>query len=82
MKVQVIANGYTTFAQDYRVDDPSQDIKVEMLRAREQVSSYKDNKATASTRKWGVREPVRPEAGGGESDSHHVDSACSKEGRF
>jgi hypothetical protein len=60
VRVQVIASGYATFAQDFQVDGPTRDIAVEMLRPREQVSSYKDNKGDASSRKWGVQEPVRP----------------------
>lgn len=60
VRVQVIANGFATFAQDYQVDEPSRDIAVEMLRPREQVSSYKDNTGGASTRQPGVQEPIRP----------------------
>ncbi|HEY2039821.1 MAG TPA: Ig-like domain-containing protein [Edaphobacter sp.] len=69
VRVQVIANGYATFAQDYQVDDPTKDIAVEMLRPREQVSSYRDNKGDASTRKWGVQEPIRPKPGEQKPDS-------------
>jgi hypothetical protein len=60
VRVQVIANGFATFAQEYQIDEPSKDITVEMLRPREQVSAYKDNTGDASSRKWGVQEPVRP----------------------
>lgn len=60
VRVQVIANGFATFAQDYQVDDPSKDIEISMLRPREQVSSYVDNTGKASTRKPGVQEPIRP----------------------
>lgn len=59
VRVQVIANGYATFAKDYQVDDPSYNIEIEMLRPREQVSSYEDNSGKASSRKWGVQEPIR-----------------------
>jgi hypothetical protein len=60
VRVQVIADGFATFAQEYQVDESSRDIAVEMLRPREQVSSYKENTGGASTRKPGVQEPVRP----------------------
>lgn len=60
VQVQVIANGYATFAQEYQVDEPTKDIAIQMLRPREQVSSYRDNTNAPSTRKWGVQEPVRP----------------------
>lgn len=69
VRVQVIANGYATFAQDYQVDDPSKDIAVEMLRPREQVSSYRDNANAPSSRKWGVQEPVRPKPAEQKPDS-------------
>lgn len=62
VRVQVIASGYATFAKDYQVDDPTRDIAVEMLRPREQVSSYTDNTGKASSRNWGVQEPIRPKA--------------------
>jgi hypothetical protein len=60
VRVQVIADGFATFAQDYQVDGPEREIEVAMLRPREQVSSYKDNTGAASSRKAGVQEPVRP----------------------
>lgn len=69
VRVQVIANGYATFAQEYQVDEPSKDIAIEMLRPREQVSSYKDNKGDASSRKWGVQEPIRPKPAEQKPDS-------------
>jgi len=60
VRVQVIANGFATFAKEYQVDDPTHDIHIEMLRPREQVSSYHDNTNAPSERKWGVQEPIRP----------------------
>jgi hypothetical protein len=78
VRVQVIANGYATFAQDYQLDDPSREIAVEMLRPREQVSSYKDNKGDASSRKWGVQEPVRPKPGEQKPDSSTTPPAQGK----
>jgi hypothetical protein len=60
VRVQVLADGFATFAQEYQVDDPSREIAIEMLRPREQVSSYRDNTGGASTRQPGVQEPVRP----------------------
>ena len=69
VRVQVIANGFATFAGDYQVDDPTKDIAIEMLRPREQVSSYRENKGEASTRKWGVQEPIRPKPAEQKPDS-------------
>ena len=60
VRVQVIATGFATYAEDYLVKEPSRQISVEMLRPQEQISSYEDNQGKASSRKPGVQEPVRP----------------------
>ena len=60
VRVQVIANGFATYAEDYQVDEPTREIAIAMLRPQEQVSSYVDNSGKESTRKAGVQEPVRP----------------------
>ncbi|MCL2659459.1 MAG: hypothetical protein FWD64_02925 [Acidobacteriaceae bacterium] len=60
VRVQVIANGFATFAQDYTVDEPSREIAVEMQSPREQVSAYEKNSGEESSRQPGVQEPVRP----------------------
>jgi hypothetical protein len=60
LRVQVIAGGFATFAEDYMVDTATKEISVKMLRPRAQVSAYVDNSGKASERKPGVQEPVRP----------------------
>lgn len=60
VRVQVIATGYSTFAQEYLVDGPSKSIAVAMVHPQAQVSSYIDNDGKESTRKPGVQEPIRP----------------------
>lgn len=60
VRVQVIATGFATFAQEYLVNEPSRQIAVSMLRPQEQISSYQDNQGKAATRKPGVQEPIRP----------------------
>jgi hypothetical protein len=60
LRVQVIAGGFATFAEDYLVDTPTKEISIKMLRPRAQVSAYVDNTGKASERKPGVQEPVRP----------------------
>jgi hypothetical protein len=60
VRVQVIANGFATYAQDYQIDEPTREIQVSMLRPQEQVSAYEDNTGKASNRKPGVQEPIRP----------------------
>jgi len=58
--VQVIADGFATFADKYQVDEPNRDIQVKMLRPRAQVSTYVDNSGKASTTPVGVQEPAHP----------------------
>jgi hypothetical protein len=57
VRVQVIATGFATFAEEYQVNEPSREIAVSMIRPQEQVSSYEDNQGKAATRKPGVQEP-------------------------
>ena len=60
VRVQIIANGFATFAEDYQIDEPTREIAISMVRPQEQVSSYVDNSGKASSRKPGVQEPARP----------------------
>ena len=60
VRVQVIATGYATFAQDYEIDKVEHEIAIAMIRPQEQVSSYIDNSGKDSSRKAGVQEPIRP----------------------
>ena len=60
VRVQVIASGFATFADEYLVNEPSREISISMLRPQEQISSYVDNQGKAATRKPGVQEPIRP----------------------
>jgi hypothetical protein len=60
VRVQVIAQGFATYAEEYLVSDASKEIFVAMIRPQEQISSYVDNEGKATTRKPGVQEPIRP----------------------
>jgi hypothetical protein len=60
LQVQVIANGYATFGQNYLVDAATKDIAISMVRPRAQVSTYMNNSDRPSDRKPGVQEPNRP----------------------
>jgi Carboxypeptidase regulatory-like domain len=60
VRVQVIATGFATFAEEYQVNEPSRQIAVSMIRPQAQVSSYQDNQGKAATTKPGVQEPIRP----------------------
>ena len=60
VRVQVIANGYATFGQDYQVDQSAKQISISMIRPQEQVSAYENNTGKPAERKPGVQEPIRP----------------------
>jgi len=60
VRVQVIATGFATYAEEYQVTEPSREITISMIHPQEQVSSYQDNEGKAATRKPGVQEPIRP----------------------
>jgi hypothetical protein len=60
VRVQVIATGFATYADDYLVNEPTRQITVSMVHPKEQLSSYQDNEGKAATRKPGIQEPVRP----------------------
>jgi hypothetical protein len=55
LSIQVIANGFATFAQELDVDGPSKALEVKMLRPRAQVSVYEDNDGRPSQVKPGVQ---------------------------
>lgn len=60
VRVQVIADGFSTFGQDYLIDQPSKEISISMLRPQAQISAYEDNSGKPAERKPGVQEPIRP----------------------
>jgi len=60
VRVQVIATGFATFAEEYLVTEPSRQITVSMIRPQEQISNYENNEGKSAARKPGVQEPVRP----------------------
>jgi hypothetical protein len=60
VRVQVIASGYATYAEEYLVSEPTREISISMIRPKEQLSSYQDNDGKDSSRKPGVQEPIRP----------------------
>jgi hypothetical protein len=60
VRIQVIADGFATFAEDYQVNEPSREIVISMVRPQAQISTYVDNQGKASQIKPGIQEPVRP----------------------
>ena len=60
VEVQVIADGFATYAGDYQVAEASRSIEIKMLRPRAQISTYTDNSGKSSERPMGVQEPATP----------------------
>jgi hypothetical protein len=58
--VQVIADGFSTFADTYQVNEAERAIQVKMLKPRAQVSTYVDNSGKAATVQPGIQEPAHP----------------------
>jgi hypothetical protein len=49
VRLQVIADGWKTYGEDYKIDTDSKEIVVKMKRPTEQYSLYGDGKGTASS---------------------------------
>ena len=60
VRIQVIANGFATYAEDYTINEASREILVKMARPTAQVSGYIDNSGKPAEMQPGVQEPVRP----------------------
>jgi hypothetical protein len=54
--VQVIADGFATFAETYQVNEESREIEVRMIKPRAQISTYVDTHGQAAARAAGVQE--------------------------
>jgi hypothetical protein len=60
VQVQVIADGFATFADDYQVDETDRAIQIKLVRPRAQVSTYVDNSGKPAQNAPGVQEPHHP----------------------
>ena len=60
VSVQVIANGFATYAQDINVVGANKVLEVKLIRPREQVSQYQDTSGKAAQVKPGIQEPPHP----------------------
>ena len=58
--VQIIADGFATYADDYQVNETDRTITVKMMRPRAQMSAYIDNTGKPAQVQPGVQEPVHP----------------------
>jgi len=57
VSVQVIANGFATYAQDIHTVGAEKVLEVRMIRPREQISEYQDTTGKAADLKPGIQEP-------------------------
>lgn len=60
VRIQVLADGFSTFADDYLITEPSRQIVIAMERPKAQISTYVDNSGKESQLNPGVQEPIRP----------------------
>ena len=60
VRIQVLADGFATYAEDFVINDASRSIVISMSRPKEQISTYVDNEGKTSQMSPGVQEPVRP----------------------
>jgi cell division septation protein DedD len=60
VRVQVIAGGFATYAEDFDITGASKEILVTMIRPQAQISAYVDTEGKPATIAPGVQEPVRP----------------------
>jgi hypothetical protein len=60
VRIQVIADGFATFAEDYQVNEASREITIAMIRPRAQISTYIDNSGKPAQIQPGVQVPIRP----------------------
>jgi hypothetical protein len=69
VRIQVIADGFATYAEDYQVDEVSREITIAMIRPRAQISTYTDNEGKPAQIQPGVQVPIRqkPATSGGSS---------------
>lgn len=59
VRLQVLANGFATYAEDFKIDSMSRDILVSMVRPQAQISAYTDNEGKPAVVQPGIQEPVR-----------------------
>lgn len=77
LRIQVLATGFATFAQDYQIEGAERKITISMLRPRAQVSTYVDETGKPSGIKPGVQEPVRPKKTTGTSGASSAATSSS-----
>lgn len=64
IRLQIIANGYQTYGQDFQVDKPEISMEIRMKRPGAQYSTYKNSKANPGTDKPANPPNAAPPASG------------------
>ncbi|MDP9039459.1 MAG: hypothetical protein M3O02_09325 [Acidobacteriota bacterium] len=59
VRLQVLANGFATYAGDFKIDTATREITVSMIRPQSQISAYVDNEGKPADTQPGIQEPVR-----------------------
>lgn len=62
VRLQVLANGFATFAEDFTVDSANRSVTVSMIRPQAQISAYEDNEGKPAQIQPGIQVPIRPKA--------------------
>ena len=58
--IQVLADGFSTYAEDYQINEANREITIAMIKPRAQISTYQDNLGKPSEVQPGIQQPVRP----------------------
>jgi hypothetical protein len=80
VRLQVLANGFATYAQDFTVDAPSRSFVVSMIRPEAQISAYEDNEGKPSNEQPGIQVPIRPKPKSSKNSGSSTGSAADKSG--
>src|ERR1700722_3466187 len=59
VRIQVLADGFATYADDYQINEASREITISMARPKAQISTYVDNESKPSQMQPGIQEPIR-----------------------
>lgn len=62
LRVQVLADGFQTYGEDYQVDKPEMEITIKLKRPQGQYSAYEDHPATKPETKKDEPKPAEPQS--------------------
>lgn len=63
VRLQVLASGFATHAEDFKVDTMTREIVVSMVRPQAQISAYTDDEGKPAEVQPGIQAPIRPKKG-------------------